>query len=260
MTPASNGPHWSSGGATHKGCFRRVNQDAFLDRPDVGLWAVADGMGGHTDGAAASRALVEGLDTLPRQRLLGSAAKAIRARLQEVNRQLVDAGQARGEVVIGSTVALLAAIGDHCALLWAGDSRIYRLRHGRLAQLTRDHTEVQQLLDVRLLTPEQAASHPRANVVLRAIGATPDLRIDTRVESLQPRDRYLICSDGLDKELADARIAELLGVGTSEQAAHSLVDAALDAGGHDNVTAAVITISEHCEALLDINPRRARRG
>lgn len=240
VTTESSGHRWSSGSATHRGCVREVNQDALLDRPDLGLWAVADGMGGHADGAAASRALVDALESLPRQRLLGSAAKAINARLQQVNRRLVDAGQARGEVVIGSTVAVLAAIGGHCALLWAGDSRIYRLRQGRLNQLTRDHTEVQELLDAHLLAPEQAATHPRANVVVRAIGATPDLRVDTRVESLQAGDRYLICSDGLDKELDDARIAGLLGVGTPEQAARSLVDTAIESGGRDNVTATVI--------------------
>jgi serine/threonine protein phosphatase PrpC len=173
---------WTSGGVTDQGRRRKVNQDAFLDRPDLGLWAVADGMGGHRDGARASRALVEALALLPRPRLLGAAADAVRGVL----------------------------------------------------------TEVQALVDQGVLAPEQAENHPYGNVLARAIGAEPTVEIDSRIEALRAGDRYLLCSDGLDKELSDAEIAVVLAAAAPASAARALVDHACAAGGRDNVTAVVI--------------------
>jgi len=238
------GFRWISGGATDQGMRRSVNQDAFLDRPDLGLWAVADGMGGHRDGDRASRLLVEALAALPHPRLLGAAGDAVRAALTAVNRALFDESAAAGSDVIGSTIVTLIAVGDHCGILWVGDSRVYRLRDGVIVRLTRDHTQVQALVDQGLLTPEQAEGHPYSNVLARAIGADVQVEIDTRIEPLRDGDRYLLCSDGLDKELTDPQIAAVLagtdgGVDPS-RTAQALVQCACDAGGRDNVTAVVV--------------------
>jgi protein phosphatase len=219
---------------------RRVNQDAYLDRPDLGLWAVADGMGGHRDGERASQMLVESLSRLARPRLLGLGADAVRDALTEVNRRLCAESAAAGSDLIGSTIVTLIAVGDHCGILWVGDSRVYRLRNGVLSQLTRDHTQVQALVDLGLLTAEQAEGHPYSNVLARAIGADPEVVIDTRLEPLRPDDRYLLCSDGLDKELPDDEIARLLADAPPAETAEALIQAACAAGGRDNVTAVVV--------------------
>ncbi len=235
-----SGLRWTSGGATDQGRVRALNQDAFLDRPDLGLWAVADGMGGHRDGDRASRLLVEGLAALPRPRLLGAGAEAVRGVLSDINRQLAEETAAEGSDIIGSTIVTLIAVGDHSAILWVGDSRVYRLREGAIARLTRDHTQVQSLVDLGFLSSEQAEHHPHANVLARAIGATPEVTIDTQLEALRPGDRYLLCSDGLDKELTDSEIATLLGRSDPGSAAQALVQQACRAGGRDNVTAVVV--------------------
>ncbi|WP_295453254.1 protein phosphatase 2C domain-containing protein [uncultured Thiodictyon sp.] len=231
---------WTSGGLTDPGRRRKVNQDNFLDRPDLGLWAVADGMGGHRDGGRASRTLVEALATLPRPRLLGAAADAVRGVLTKVNRQLAEETAADGGDVVGSTIVTLIAVGDHCGILWVGDSRAYRLRDGVMTRVSRDHTQVQALVDQGVLAPEQAEHHPYSNVLARAIGAESTVEIDTLIAPLRAGDRYLLCSDGLDKEVSDAQIAAVLADGAPGQAAQALVERACEAGGRDNVTAVVV--------------------
>ena len=240
MRTLITGYRWTSGGATDQGRHRTINQDAYLDRPDLGLWAVADGMGGHRDGERASRMLVEALALLPRPRLLGAAADAVRGALTEVNRQLAEESATQGSDVIGSTIVTLIALGDHCGILWVGDSRAYRLRDGFIERLSRDHTQVQALVDQGLLAPELAEHHPYSNVLARAIGAESRVEIDTRIESLRAGDHYLLCSDGLDKELSDPQIAALLAGSDPGQVARALVEHACQAGGRDNVTAVVV--------------------
>ncbi|MGE5154902.1 MAG: PP2C family protein-serine/threonine phosphatase [Bdellovibrio bacteriovorus] len=234
---------WTSGSATDQGRVRALNQDAYLDRPDLGLWAVADGMGGHSDGALASRSIVEALGQLPRPSRLGSAARAVRAALQRVNQALLDQAAALQEGdLIGSTAVVLVAMGGHGAILWVGDSRAYRLRGGVLTRLTTDHSQVQALIDEGLLTPEQGEDHPLSNVLLRAVGSEPVLQVDGRIERLTVGDRYLLCSDGLFRELAPQALATILGKASPNEAAGALVEQACEHGGRDNVTAVVIDI------------------
>ncbi len=237
---------WTSGAATDRGRVRQVNQDAFLDRPDLGLWAVADGMGGHSAGGMASQLLVERLGSLGPARLLGVAVEATSAVLADVNHRLVARAAAMGEAVIGSTIVVLIAVGDHCAILWAGDSRAYRLRHGELVQLTLDHTQVQEMVEQGRLTREQADLHPLGNILVRAVGGDVELEVDRRIEALGDRDRYLLCSDGLMKELAAEEMTPILGqTRTAAETAGVLVRRACEAGGHDNVTALVIDFAQH---------------
>lgn len=240
---------WSSAGLTDPGRVRSVNQDALLDRPDLGLWAVADGMGGHSDGAYASQLLVERLGQLGQPSLLGVTSKRVTATLLDVNRRLIEEAISRDADIIGSTVVVLVAVGDHCAILWVGDSRVYRLRDGALVQLTSDHSQVQELVDQGILTREQAESHPMSNVLLRAVGGDLELAVDTRVEPLRVGDRFLLCSDGLTKELSASAIAEILRRADPETAARELVRSACEAGGRDNVTALVVDISGDSRAV-----------
>jgi len=219
---------------------RKINQDAYLDRTDLQLWAVADGMGGHSEGERASQLLVERLARLGHHDLLGIRVAAIRHSLGEVNEQLLKEARDLGRDLIGSTIVTLAAVGDHCAILWVGDSRVYRLRQGNLAQLTTDHTQVQQMVAEGLLLAEQARHHPWSHVLIRAVGGAPELIVDCQIEALRGGDRFLLCSDGLDKELDDEQIARLLREEEPEVTARNLVTAARAAGGRDNVTALVV--------------------
>jgi protein phosphatase len=237
--------HWISGAVSDQGRVRKANQDAYLDRPDLGLWAVADGMGGHTDGAIASGALVEGLGSLARPRLLGSGARAMERTLIAVNRRLLErAEETAGGDLIGSTVVSLLALGDHCVLLWVGDSRIYRLRDGALQQLTTDHSQVQAMVDEGLLPPELAERHPLSNVLLRAVGSDEPMPVDRRIERLRDGDRYLLCSDGLFRELDSDTIAATLAASPPAEAARALVQQACDHGARDNVTVVAVQFTE----------------
>jgi len=240
MTRSKQTMRWVSAGKTHPGVVRGMNQDAFLDRPDLGLWAVADGMGGHASGERASSLIVEALSQLPAPAMLGRSARHAECLIKEANRRLIDEADASGEEVIGTTVVALLAIGRACALLWVGDSRAYRLRGDRLAQLTQDHTEVQQLVLNGKLSAEQAESHPYAGVLSRAVGAEDELQVDSALGTLMDGDRYLLCTDGLTKELTHERIQQLLGSGEPRGVVDGLVEAACAAGGRDNVTAVVV--------------------
>ncbi len=243
MPPAAPGFVIQSADATHVGHVRKHNEDACLDRPDLGLWVVADGMGGHQAGDLASRLIVDLLGEMALPRDAGSFIAEVRARLGEANRRLVaEARQRGGDAVIGSTVVAFLSFGAYFACLWAGDSRLYRLRDGALQQLTRDHSQVQEMVDAGLLDPAAAERHPLANIVTRAVGAAPELELDKVTDRLAAEDLFLLCSDGLSKMVADAEIAEVLARTPVAAAPQALIDAALAHGGKDNVTAVAIRI------------------
>ncbi|WP_207480987.1 type VI secretion system-associated protein TagF [Arenibaculum pallidiluteum] len=232
--PREGGMRWSSAAASHAGTVRGVNEDAFLERPDLGLWAVADGLGGLDAGDVASRLTMERLGALEPQR-------SAQAFLAEVTRLLRDAdaclrGAAGEGRTMATTAVVLLAFGRHFACLWAGDSRLYRLRGGRLEQLSRDHSEVQDMVDEGILAAAEAASHPRSNVVTRALGAGEDLMLDVIQGAVAPGDRFLLCSDGLTKALAPEAILALAAELPVAEVPGRLVAAALEAGAPDNVT------------------------
>lgn len=156
------------------GKVRARNEDAFLDLPQAGLWAVADGMGGHQNGALASRLIIEQLAELSRGGDLAERLRALRRCLHGLNRRLnreLTVTTERPDPVIGSTVVALLMESDRAACIWASDSRCYLWRSGRLYQLSRDHSLLQQLIDEQQLSPELAAKHPAAHALTRAIGA-----------------------------------------------------------------------------------------
>lgn len=230
---------FSHGVDTSVGRVRRVNEDSYLAVPPI--YAVADGMGGHGSGDVASRLAVEVLARSVMLRPLFT--EAVLHALEEANQVIVEH---EGPNRMGTTVTGLAGLetmgGDRLMIFNVGDSRVYRLRADRIEQLTVDHSEVQELVLAGVLTPEQARTHPRRNVVTRALGGGPDLVADHWLVPATGGDRFLICSDGLFGELPDEVMAPLLAIADPQQAAATLVAAANDAGGHDNITALVVDI------------------
>lgn len=228
---------------THVGCRRKVNEDAVLARPDLGLWAVADGMGGHHAGDLASALVIEGLAG-------GGAAADIvertadaRLRLGEVNARLVAmAGEGPARKTIGATVVALLVEGDAYACLWAGDSRGYLAREGRLTQLTRDHSLVQDLVDLGEIAPAEARTHPNANVITRAVGADRLLKLDCATGDVRRDDVFLLASDGLTRLVEDDELADRLRAADLEAAADGLLEACLDRGAPDNVSFVILKI------------------
>ncbi len=229
--------------ATHDGTVRNHNEDAFVNRPDLGLWAVADGAGGHQSGEVASACVADALEAIPSGLSGGQVLAEVRQRLHAAHESLWAEGQQRGPgQIVATTVVVLLARDGHFACLWAGDSRAYLLREGVLSQVTRDHSLVQELFDAGAITEDEIEGHPHANVITRAVGADEGaLDLEKCSDLLLPGDRLLMCSDGLCKTLPDADIADLLA-GDAETAAERLVMAALDRGATDNVTAVTVEV------------------
>jgi serine/threonine protein phosphatase Stp1 len=232
---------WVSAALTDVGKVRKINEDACAAWPDNGIWVVADGMGGHDAGDLASSSIVEALGRIDHQSSLSDMVDRVDDALIEVNRALLAEAATRGEdTTIGSTVVVVLACGRHCACLWAGDSRIYRLRDGRLRQISQDHSQVMDMVEQGLILREDAESHPAANVVTRAVGAAQELFMDVEVEELNPGDRYLLCSDGLTKEVQEPEIAQYMQQGSCSDVCDRLVGLTLERGSRDNVSVVVI--------------------
>ncbi len=238
---------FSHGVATSVGRVRRVNEDSYLAVPPI--YAVADGMGGHGSGDVASRLAVEALARCVELRPLFT--EAVLHALEEANQIIVSRAEPPSRM--GTTVTGLAGLetagGDRLMVFNVGDSRVYRLADDRIEQLTVDHSEVQELVTAGVLTRAQARTHPRRNIVTRALGSGPTLQADHWLLPAIGGDRFLICSDGLFGELPDEVILPLLAVGPPRQAAEALVAAANDAGGRDNITAVVVDIGRDPRAL-----------
>ncbi|MCH2411878.1 MAG: protein phosphatase 2C domain-containing protein [Acidimicrobiales bacterium] len=232
----------SHGAASAVGRVRAINQDDFGAGDD--LFVLADGMGGHRGGEVASAEAVAGVLGSFDERTRAGLARAVDRANQAVF------GRAAGDVDLfgmGTTLCALALVrsegGDVLAVANVGDSRVYRYGDGRLTQVSDDHSLVADLVRAGDLTEEEAARHPQRNILTRALGIESALAVDTWELPVRADDRYLLCSDGLFNEIDDDRIAALLaGHDNPELTASTLVRAAVDAGGHDNVTALVVDV------------------
>jgi serine/threonine-protein phosphatase Stp1 len=226
------------------GAVRKDNEDSLLSRPDLGLWVVADGAGGHQSGAMASSLIVKRLDQLKGDFPISTMVELVREVLRSVHAQLRTNAQARGsEVVIASTFVALILRDDQFICLWAGDSRAYLLRQGELRQITKDHSLVQELVDLGKLAAADADRHPHANVITRAVGADASgLELDQAGGMIALGDRFLLCSDGLSKTLDPDEMMGLLSSTDATPPSQRLIDAALARHARDNVTAIVIDI------------------
>jgi protein phosphatase len=233
---------WSSSSRTDVGMVREVNEDSCLERPDIGLWVVADGMGGHTAGDVASGMIIDTLNAIEPPAKLVDFIDEVETRLLEVNRNLREIAARKEAQTIGSTVAVMIAFNRHAVSIWAGDSRVYRCRAGQIIQVTQDHALDEEFVEKGILTREQAASHPQGNLVTRAVGATDVLKLDMEIVELQPGDVFVLCSDGLDKELDSDEILEVVERENDRSLSDVLVDLALSRGSRDNVTVISVEI------------------
>jgi protein phosphatase len=227
---------WKSVEQTHPGKRRRCNEDAVLARPDVGLWAVADGMGGHQAGDVASQAIADALRRVRLSGELSADVDRIEDALVAVNDELRlhARTQCQGGTV-GSTVVTMLVRGPVGVALWAGDSRLYRSRHGRLEQITRDHNPICDLLDSGAVSEAEALAAD-TNIITRAVGGQADLNLDVIIFDVQDGDTYLLCSDGLYRELEFQDLQYELGGEALEDVASSLLDKCLAGPARDNVS------------------------
>jgi serine/threonine protein phosphatase Stp1 len=252
--PAEPGLHlrpyrFRSVALTHPGCVRKLNEDAVLERPDAGLWAVADGMGGHAAGDFASGAVMRHLDSVSAFTSAFDFRRAVRAALLAANRELHEKADEELLDVIGATVVTLMVHRGHYACIWAGDSRAYRFRNGKLERLTQDHSLVQELVDAGSIHPAEARAHANSNIVTRAVGASERLDLDGIHGSIEPGDRFLLCSDGLSV-LSEDEIERKLGIADTSLAAAGIMQAALNSGAPDNIS--LILVQAH---VAEAHPR-----
>ncbi|MBI3560583.1 MAG: serine/threonine-protein phosphatase [Gammaproteobacteria bacterium] len=232
---------WLSSSATDMGTVRKMNEDAVLSRPEIGVWVVADGMGGHEAGNIASRIVVEAFTDMVKPAFLDDLVTSIETKLHDANSRLLEYSEIMLEGrVVGSTFVCLAIHGQIGVCLWAGDSRLYRYRNNQLTQLSRDHSYVAELLEQGSISPQEALNHPEANVITRAIGTSQELYIDLDVFSLQLGDIYLLCSDGLYNAIDLQNIIKQLSHPDLESTVKGLIDDALSRGAADNVSAIVV--------------------
>lgn len=231
---------WQSAGITHKGNVRVDNEDAYIVRPADGVWAVADGMGGHHAGEVASRAVVDGLAGLVAADSLNTLTLACRTCLDEVNMNLYEEGQKYKPQMMGTTVVVMMSRGWQGAMLWAGDSRGYLLRDGKLSQITKDHSRTNELIELGILDPDSAEAHPDANVITRAVGVTEAVDLDEQSFEISAGDVFLVCSDGLSRYLTDEDLLRCLQIESSQASVDALLKSTLKTSARDNITAIVI--------------------
>jgi PPM family protein phosphatase len=246
--------------STDPGLRRTSNEDSYSTRADVGLFVVADGMGGHVAGEVASRVAVEAIEAFieetagadknrtwpfPFDPALSLEANRLKAAFRLANRRIASAIADSQDLRGMATTASAVLVGRNSASVGhVGDSRVYVLRQGILAQITHDHSWVEEQVRAGTLTPSAARQHPWRNVVTRALSGGEDPEVDVTEVIPSPGERYLLCSDGLFGVVTDDRIAEILGQAdvTLERICNALVDAANQAGGPDNITALILEI------------------
>lgn len=232
---------WISCSATNVGTVRQENEDAILEQPDIGLWVVADGMGGHEAGRLASQMIVESLSEMQRPQLMSEYVTEIENRIMDVNQRLLEYSEIMLDGrLIGSTFVGFIIYEQVGLCMWMGDSRLYVCRGNELKQLSRDHSQVSELLQSGAITESEAMNHPEANVITRAVGTSDELYIDMDVFNVQLGDVFLLCSDGLYNAVEEKTIETNLSLKDPEDMATHLMDVALENGAADNVSVIVI--------------------
>ncbi len=238
--------HWDSAALTDTGKRRTHNEDAILARPEARLWVVADGMGGHAAGDVASSMLTDTLASLEAGGSFTEFVDRVDDALIHVNRDIRGhADEYFGGHTMGCTVVVMLSAANVGVCMWAGDSRLYRLREGVLTQVSRDHDPLEELVERGVLTPEEADNHPDSSVITRAVGGQPELCLDCILFDIAPGDVYLLCSDGLYREVERDEMRDvLLGIASVQERAQGLLDLALERGARDNVS---IIVAACCE-------------
>lgn len=227
---------------SHRGAVRTINEDAFLDLPQHGIWVVADGMGGHSAGDVASQLVIDAIESVIETvspdkmscEILIQALKSANESLLNLSKSQLD-----GKVA-GSTVVILFIKDNRFYMLWAGDSRGYLLRDNELIQFTRDHSQVNEMVDEGLISQDEAETHPLANVITRAVGVDKKLEVEVKELFLHDKDVFLLCSDGLNKELSDTEIEQALQSGSIIDSGMALMHTSLVRDARDNVTCILV--------------------
>jgi serine/threonine-protein phosphatase Stp1 len=227
---------------THVGRVRKINEDSILTLPEQRVWAVADGMGGHAAGDFASQTVVDNIASLPFGLEPADQMRALRNSILTAHDTILNEIKARGEGVIGAAVVALMVSGAHFVCFWAGDSRLYRLRNGEIELLTSDHSVVAELVHEGQLSWDQAESHPNSNAITRAVGVGDVLELDKIRGTIERGDRFLLCSDGLNKYADFATLQRAMAGAPIETVTEKLLGLALAGGGADNISIIVVDV------------------
>ncbi|MCG8610378.1 MAG: protein phosphatase 2C domain-containing protein [Pseudomonadales bacterium] len=232
---------WRSVAVTNVGKVRQCNEDSVLDKPEGGLWVVADGMGGHEAGDVASQTIVHRLGELSPRAYISDYVDQVEDTLLKINQELIEYSQSNlNGLTVGSTVVCMLARANLGVVLWVGDSRLYRIRGDSLVQLTKDHSEVQRLVDEGVISQEQAEKSAFRNVLTRAMGAHEQVEIDINAFDIRKGDRFIICSDGLYNEVPETDLVSLCSSKKIDKASEKLTDACLKTPARDNFSFIVI--------------------
>ncbi len=232
---------WLSAEETNVGCVRPLNEDSILSRPEIGLWTVADGMGGHDAGSVASKMIIDSLNEVVDKKHLNDLVTCIEDKIIDVNQRILKYSEMMLEGrIVGSTVISLIIKGRVGVCLWAGDSRLYRYSKGSLQQLTCDHSHVSELLKQGAISLEEAENHPEGNVITRAVGTYEDLYIDIETFEVRVGDIFLLCSDGLYNSVEKEGIMRCLRENNIEVAVNQLIETSLSNNAADNVSVVVV--------------------
>ena len=229
-----------AGAATHVGKVRQHNEDNYIVATPRGLWAVADGMGGHEAGDIASQVAIEELNAIVTASTAADLLASCEASMIAANSRLQKLSDERGGTLVGTTIAVLLVFDASYAGVWSGDSRIYRIRWQHIEQITLDHSEIQELVSEGKLNPEEARTWPRKNVITRAIGVRENPELEMKSGTLEPGDIFILCTDGLTAHVEDSEILALASQHPPQEACDLLIALTLDRGAVDNVTVVAV--------------------
>jgi len=231
---------FESTGITDTGCVRSRNEDNILLLPDENLWVVADGAGGHSNGDVASNLIVENLKGFKNSTRIGNDVNNLYNILDSTNNKLLELGQSNK--IVGSTVSAFVSDRNIAVIMWAGDSPLYRLRQSDCIQIIEDHNRVEEFIR-QGFSKEECETIPQTQQLVRALGASAPLAIESRMLELREGDLFLICSDGLTKELSDQDISEILKKDDSlKQKQENLLSLTLSRGARDNTSIILLKV------------------
>ena len=246
-TESSTNFRISSNGVTHVGHVRTKNEDSILLLPEENLWVVADGMGGHHAGDFASQTITQNLGLFKQQVNLDDSILSLEENVINSNTIIRRKSETLGRnATIGSTVVCLYVWRNYAFTFWAGDSRLYRFRNNKIERLTEDHSYVEELVKMGKIDARDAENHPAANVVLKAVGIDELLRMDFDYFELLDDDIFIICSDGLYKDMEQRAMVPVIQANTGDMDAltQALLVSSLNAGGTDNTSIIALKVSE----------------
>ena len=253
---------FETGAATPVGRVRKANEDSYVVKPEHGMWAVADGVGGHEAGQLASQTLTASLGSVGPAVSQADQLARFEDRVLRANEKIREITQANGGGTMGTTVAGILIFNFAYTCAWAGDSRVYRIRNGAIEQISHDHSEVQELVDSGVIKPEDAKTWPRRNVITRAVGIFDDPGLESAQGEIEPEDAFLVCSDGLTGHLSDEDIRDHVEGKRSQEACDAMIETVLERGATDNVSVIVVRChrTEKTNFMPASHPNGARGG